>query len=665
MKVVILNEKKAKVSKTGQKRVSKKIGHLVGKEKMDPDQAAAIAYSMEDRGELKKGGKHSVDEELQEMYSTSTQMGGHRAATGDGEKEHKGHVERSEHQGLINVMQEQALENILDEIEYDIGKIKPKGYLNRKFWDKNRLLDRKTRTKLLEIAKDFAEQLDIEDKIIDITFTGSLASYNWHKKSDIDLHLVVNYEEFDGDVDMIKNLMTLERSNWNRIHNIMIKGHEVEIYIQDEDEDHHANGVYSIERDEWIIKPSPASTDLDTSAILKKAETIEKDIDLTSELVRSKRYQDALDLADNLKEKIKNLRTSGLNKEGIYSIENLAFKLLRNSQQIDKLYDLRTKAYDEMMSIADMSREIDINLLDEDQLNEKLMLKPGPNGWDLYSKLVAEAYLAAPKFESKAVSHFEAMVPFVIKMFERIKSKVNVEFVDYHAYSNVEELRSDVFNNQTMKIATVDAEHDVFDPETNAKFRAVHDYMSHIQAIGSRGTDFSLKGEIQSYNTHLKTMPPAAWPALFTEIVGQASTYFYQGGQFAEQKIALLDGFDYENIRVVEGYDIVNKELVKSTNIAPIESEPEQMVAESSQNQGREQHIDAKTQDSGKYQTSIKKSYNQDRADYLFLGNNKESGGGEGHSGATKTRSKSAPPMAEGENGKNMQKIRVKINKKG
>jgi len=243
------------------------------------------------------------------------------------------------------------------------------------------------------------------------------------------------------------------------------------------------------------------------------------------------------------------------------------------------------------------------------------------------------------------------MIPFVEKMFQRIKSKVNVQFVDYHAYNNVGELRSDVFDNGVMKIATVDAEHDVFDPETNAKFRAVHDYMSHIQAIGSRGTDFSLKGEIQSYNTHLKTMPPEAWPALFTEIVGQASTYFYQGGQFAEQKIALLDGFDYENIGVVEGYDIVNKELVKK----------DKMVAESPKNQGIDKHIDAKVQDSGEYQRKIAVDYHQDRKDYLFLGNNKNTGGGKGHSPATKNRSKSAPSVAESES-KKSQDFKIKIN---
>ena len=57
-----INEKKTKVGKSGQERVSKKIGHLVGKEGMSQEQAAAVAYSMESRDELKKGGKHSVTE---------------------------------------------------------------------------------------------------------------------------------------------------------------------------------------------------------------------------------------------------------------------------------------------------------------------------------------------------------------------------------------------------------------------------------------------------------------------------------------------------------------------------------------------------------------------------------------------------------------------------
>ena len=258
-----------------------------------------------------------------------------------------------------------GLDEVLTEIEYDIGKIKPKGRLNHKFWDKNRNLDPITKKKLLDIAKDFIEQLDIKEKVKDITFTGSLASYNWHKKSDIDLHIIINYEDFNENVEIIKTLMTLERSNWNRVHDIMIRGHEVEIYIQDEDEIHHANGVFSIQNEEWIIKPTPAGTDLDTAGALKKAQGLEDDIDLVSNFIKARRYEEAVQHADKLKEKIKNLRSDGLKKDGIYSIENLAFKLLRNSEQIDRLHGLRTEAYDELMGYEDRVRdEIDINIIE-------------------------------------------------------------------------------------------------------------------------------------------------------------------------------------------------------------------------------------------------------------------------------------------------------------
>jgi len=196
-------------------------------------------------------------------------------------------------------------------------------------------------------------------------------------------------------------------------------------------------------------------------------------------------------------------------------------------------------------------------------LNEKLMLKPGPNGWDLYADLVGSAYLAAPKFESRAVSSFEALTPFIEKMFNQIQSRVKVEFVDYHPYESAKHLRQSVQQTGIMKIATVDAEHEIFDPIMNAKFRAIHDYMSHIQAIGSRGTDFTLRGELAAYNTHLKTIPLAGVPALFTEVVGQVCAYYKLGGIFAEQKICLLDGFDYTNVGEVEGYTIINKELVQ------------------------------------------------------------------------------------------------------
>jgi len=86
--------------------------------------------------------------------------------------------------------------------------------------------------------------------------------------------------------------------------------------------------------------------------------------------------------------------------------------------------------------------------------------------------------------------------------------------------------------------------------------------MTHCQ----RNTNFTLPGEIASFNGHMKTVPETAREALFTEVVGQAA-YFINYGKFPEQKIAILKGFDKYNLGKVEGYDIVNKELVKSETL--------------------------------------------------------------------------------------------------
>ena len=70
-----------------------------------------------------------------------------------------------------------------------------KSGLNSKFWvgDKLKPLIRQG---LLKIVDDFYESIEIDDIIIeDVIFTGSLAGYNWSKYSDIDIHIIVDYDK--------------------------------------------------------------------------------------------------------------------------------------------------------------------------------------------------------------------------------------------------------------------------------------------------------------------------------------------------------------------------------------------------------------------------------------------------------------------------------------
>jgi len=52
-----------------------------------------------------------------------------------------------------------------------------------------------------------------------------------------------------------------------------------------------------------------------------------------------------------MKERIRKFRQAGLEKGGQYSVENLAFKLLRRNDYLQKLSSLKILSYDSLMSV--------------------------------------------------------------------------------------------------------------------------------------------------------------------------------------------------------------------------------------------------------------------------------------------------------------------------
>ncbi len=74
------------------------------------------------------------------------------------------------------------------------------------------------------IADDFFETLDIAwVDIDDIILTGSLANYNWSKFSDVDIHILVDYEDVDDNVELVREYFMSKKNLWNDKHDITIK----------------------------------------------------------------------------------------------------------------------------------------------------------------------------------------------------------------------------------------------------------------------------------------------------------------------------------------------------------------------------------------------------------------------------------------------------------
>ena len=222
--------------------------------------------------------------------------------------------------------------------------------LNSEFWLENKL-NPFIRERLIKIAEDFWAELDLGVDFEDITFTGSLANYNWSKYSDIDLHIIIDYTKVDKNVDLVREMFMAKKSVWNQRHDIFIHDFEVEIYVQDGGEEHVSTGVYSILDDRWLTEPESMEFSIDKPAVQKKAAGIMDEIDKIEGMVASDENEKAKSYADKLKAKIRKMRQSGLEREGAYSNENLAFKVLRRNDSLGRLSDLQASAYDRAMGV--------------------------------------------------------------------------------------------------------------------------------------------------------------------------------------------------------------------------------------------------------------------------------------------------------------------------
>lgn len=244
---------------------------------------------------------------------------------------------------------DKQVDNIDEEVEPESFDVHDT--LEPSIWD-NEKLKPKIRHRLMKIASDFIDGLPVKVKMQDVTLTGSLANYNWSNYSDVDLHIIVDFLEIDANRVLVKSFFDNARMTWNNKHNIKIKGYDVEIYVEDARETHKSSGVYSIMRDEWNKEPRKYQREINFTAARRKADDLEFQANIAANLVNAGRYKVALKNIDRLKKKIRNMRRAGLeSKQQEFSIENIAFKILRRNDILGMLNDLKTKAYDSLLNI--------------------------------------------------------------------------------------------------------------------------------------------------------------------------------------------------------------------------------------------------------------------------------------------------------------------------
>lgn len=234
-----------------------------------------------------------------------------------------------------------------------------KDTLNPEIWEnynnvENSKMKGVIRDGLLDIANKFIEFLGFDIFVQDVTMTGSLANFNWSEFSDIDLHIIHDFKESGEQEELFKELFNLKRTVFNSQHDITVKGYEVETYVQDMSEPHMSTGVYSVLYDEWLTQPKPEKVEIDKDKIESKAQNWMDIIDSTIESIEGeKNLESSISKLDTVKDKIKKFRSSGLERGGEYSYENLVFKFLRRNNYIQKLFDNKNEIIDKTLSIQE------------------------------------------------------------------------------------------------------------------------------------------------------------------------------------------------------------------------------------------------------------------------------------------------------------------------
>jgi hypothetical protein len=195
---------------------------------------------------------------------------------------------------------------------------------------------------LLKIAKDFVEYVEVPFKVRDLVLTGSQLGYYYTKHSDLDLHIIVDFNTVNCDREAAE-LFDTKRLLYKKQYDISIHGIPVEVYIEDLNFP-AVSATYSLGKGGWQIKPDSQPEEINTEEIVRMSK-------IWSTVIGKAIESNELETGRKVLKMLRNYRKLGLKQTGEYGIENLVYKTLRNSKIIEKLMNMIGNLHDQSLSI--------------------------------------------------------------------------------------------------------------------------------------------------------------------------------------------------------------------------------------------------------------------------------------------------------------------------
>lgn len=246
--------------------------------------------------------------------------------------------------------------------------------LNPKIWENNQL-KQEVKEKIVDIVDQFVSSCDIPLHIVDVHIVGSMASYNYTQYSDLDVHIITNFELLDCSKEVLQTAYNSVKSKFNSDYDITIKDIDVELYVEDVKSTVMSNGIYSLYADNWIKFPKKL-TDIpqvdvsDEVAVWKNK---------ANKAISSKNS----DMIEKTIDDLYMIRKNSLDIEGEYGKGNQLFKELRNIGVLDDLKDNYKSCRSKELSLESLQR------LNEDSRSKLLAKsKQSDKGFQRFKKRV-------------------------------------------------------------------------------------------------------------------------------------------------------------------------------------------------------------------------------------------------------------------------------------
>ena len=261
--------------------------------------------------------------------------------------------------GMVGCMGESVSLNEVESEDISLKSFEVQDELNPKFWVNNKINSR-VRLKLLDLADEFYDSLNIKwVKPKDIVLTGSIANYNWSKYSDVDVHILVDYKDIWSKTDFVKDYFDSKKQLWSEEHEgLKIYGFPVEMYVEDTNNKNPNSGIYSLEKNKWIVEPNDfQDAKLNEERIKDISAKLMTEIDDVEEKLKREKDNHKLEkLSTRMKklfDKLVKQRKESLEKHGELGTYNIVWKVLRRTNYLDKMWDIINTIYNKVNSIKE------------------------------------------------------------------------------------------------------------------------------------------------------------------------------------------------------------------------------------------------------------------------------------------------------------------------